>query len=773
MRAAFSSIFHKSGSTSIPGKRDNAHNIQAGMPSASAANAAAASFAALVEQLGYLPASDVELVRKAYKFADEAHLGQMRKNGEPYITHPISVATQCTEWKLDAQALMAALMHDVMEDCGVTKSDLIEKFGSSVAELVDGLTKLDKLEFNTREENQAESFRKMLLAMARDVRVILIKLADRTHNMRTMSDMPREKWGRISSETLEIYAPIAHRLGLNQTYRELQDLSFRYSKPWRYNVLAKAVAKARNRRRDLIQKVQGELESTFSKAGMNVQITGREKTLYSIYKKMDGKHLSFAQVTDIYGFRLIVPSVIDCYTALGILHQMYKPVPGRFKDHIAIGKVNGYQSLHTTLVGPSGVNVEFQMRTEAMNVVAESGVAAHWLYKDKGSNDVSSERLGTQWLQSLLDIQKETRDASEFWDHVKVDLFPDAVYVFTPKSQIMSLPRGATVVDFAYMIHSNIGDHLVAAKINNQQVPLRTELKNGDVVEVMTAPVSSPNPSWLGFVRTGRARSRIRHHLKTMANSESMDLGLKLLTQALRAEGIEKMPDDPSRYQTLWEKLLRFTGNKNRSDLLVDVGLGKRIASIVAKRMSALLSEMGEKPDPLLMTRERFMAHESVSQGAILLDGTENASVVYARCCHPLPGDKIIGYLGRGEGLAVHTADCSVGLKLQQKDSERFIGVEWSDEPLRNFETSISVTVVNTKGVLARVAGTLANSEVDIIHVEMGQASAQDAAENTFVISVRDLNHLETVLRNLKRTPAVLNAERITHRVRGQSTAEE
>ena len=772
MRAAFSSIFNSSGSTSIPGKRDNAHNIQAGMPSASAANAAAASFAALVAQLGYLSAADIELVRRAYRFADEAHLGQLRKNGEPYITHPISVAAQCTEWKLDAQALMAALMHDVMEDCGVTKADLIEKFGSSVAELVDGLTKLDKLEFNTREENQAESFRKMLLAMARDVRVILIKLADRTHNMRTMSDMPREKWGRISSETLEIYAPIAHRLGLNQTYRELQDLSFRYSMPWRYNVLAKAVAKARNRRRDLIQKVQGELESTFSQAGMDVQISGREKTLYSIYKKMDGKHLSFAQVTDIYGFRLIVPSVIDCYTALGILHQMYKPVPGRFKDHIAIGKVNGYQSLHTTLVGPSGVNVEFQMRTEAMNVVAESGVAAHWLYKDKGANDGTSERLGTQWLQSLLDIQKETRDATEFWDHVKVDLFPDAVYVFTPKSQIMSLPRGATVVDFAYMIHSNIGDHLVAAKINNQQVPLRTELKNGDVVEVMTAPVSSPNPSWLGFVRTGRARSRIRHHLKTMANSESMDLGLKLLTQALRAEGIEKMPDDPSRYHGLWEKLLRFTGNKNRSDLLVDVGLGKRIASIVAKRMAALLSEMGEKPDPLLMTRERFMAHETVSQGAIMLDGTENASVVYARCCHPLPGDKIIGYLGRGEGLAVHTADCSVGQKLQQKDSERFIGVEWSDEPMRNFETSISVTVVNTKGVLARVAGTLANSEVDIIHVEMGQASAQDAAENTFVISVRDLNHLETVLRNLKRTPAVLNAERITHRARGQSASD-
>jgi GTP pyrophosphokinase len=773
MRAAFTSVLHNSAGTSMLGKRDNAHNILVGMPSASAANAAAASFAALVAKLSYLSESDIDLVRKAYRFADEAHLGQLRKDGQPYITHPISVATQCTEWKLDAQALMAALMHDVMEDCNVTKSDLIEKFGSSVAELVDGLTKLDKLEFNTREENQAESFRKMLLAMARDVRVILIKLADRTHNMRTMADMPREKWARISSETIEIYAPIAHRLGLNQTYRELQDLSFRHLKPWRYAILAKAVAKARNRRRDLIQKVQAELESTFSKAKIDVQISGREKTLFSIYKKMDGKHLSFAQVTDIYGFRLIVPSVIDCYTALGILHQMYKPVPGKFKDHIAIGKVNGYQSLHTTLVGPSGVNVEFQMRTEAMNVVAESGVAAHWLYKDNSTGSMEAERLGTQWLQSLLDIQKETRDASEFWDHVKVDLFPDAVYVFTPKSQIMSLPRGATVVDFAYMIHSNLGDHLVAAKINNLQVPLRTELKNGDVVEVMTAPVSAPNPSWLGFVRTGRARSRIRHHLKTMAHSESMDLGMKLLTQALRAEGIEKLPDDPTRYHGLWEKVLRFTGNRNRSDLLVDVGLGKRIASIVAKRMAALLSEMGEKPDPLLMTRERFMANDTISQGAILLDGTENASVVYAPCCRPLPGDKIIGYLGRGEGLAIHTANCSVGMKLQQKDSERFIGVEWSDEMTRSFETSIRVTVVNTKGVLARVAGTLANSEVDIVHVEMGQASVQDAAENTFVISVRDVSHLETVLKNLKRTPAVLNAERLTHRVRGQSTAEE
>jgi GTP pyrophosphokinase len=726
-----------------------------------AANAAAASFAALTDRLEYMGASDIEMVRKAYRFADDAHLGQMRKNGEPYITHPIAVAALCTEWKLDAQALCAALMHDCMEDCGVTKIELIEKFGAPVAELVDGLTKLDKLEFNTREENQAESFRKMLLAMARDVRVILIKLADRTHNMRTMGDMPRSKWERISSETLEIYAPIAHRLGLNQIYRELQDLSFRHLMPWRYAVLTKAVARARNRRRDLIQKVQSELETVFSQAGMPVRISGREKTLYSIYRKMADKHLSFAQVTDIYGFRVIVPEVLDCYTALGLLHQLYKPVPGKFKDHIAIGKVNGYQSLHTTLVGPSGVNVEFQMRTEAMHLVAESGVAAHWLYKTNKSVNAQSERLGTQWLQSLLDIQNETRDAAEFWDHVKVDLFPDAVYVFTPKSQIMALPRGATVVDFAYAIHSRVGDHAMAAKINGDQVPLRTELKNGDVVEVITAPVSAPNPAWLGFVRTGRARSKIRHHLKTMAQTESTQLGEKLLSQALRAEGIDKMPGNEAAVQPLWDKLLRFTGNRNQQDLLMDIGLGKRIASIVAKRLVVLLGEQGQKPDALLMTRERFTAHETISQGAITLDGSENASVTYAHCCHPIPGDEIVGYLGRGEGLAVHRSQCANARKLQQKDSERFIGVEWSDEPARSFETAIEVSVVNGKGVLARVAGAMAASEADIVHVDMGQETAQeDTAELRFTISVRDQQHLDAVLRQLKRTPSVIKAER-------------
>lgn len=730
-------------------------------PDPAAANAAAASFASLTDKLDYLSPTDLEQVRLAYRFADEAHLGQMRNSGEPYITHPIAVAAQCAEWKLDAQALMAALLHDALEDCSVTKIELIEHFGSPVAELVDGLTKLDKLHFNTREENQAESFRKMLLAMARDVRVILIKLADRTHNMRTLSDTPRTKWHRIASETLEIYAPIAHRLGLNQTYRELQDLSFRHLKPWRYGILAKAVTKARSRRRDLIHKVQREVETTFAGSNMKVRIAGREKTLYSIYQKMVEKHLSFAQVTDIYGFRVIVPNVIDCYTALGLLHQLYKPVPGKFKDHIAIGKLNGYQSLHTTLVGPSGVNVEFQMRTEAMHIVAESGVAAHWLYKvNQPADAINGDRLGSKWLQSLLDIQDETRDAAEFWDHVKVDLFPDAVYVLTPKSQIMALPRGATVVDFAYAIHSNVGDRALAAKINGEQVPLRTALKNGDVVEIDTAPLSTPNPAWLSFVRTARARSKIRHHLKTMAQADSEELGGKMLAQALRAEGIDKLPPDSPENHLIWDKLLRFTGNKSRSDLLTDIGLGKRIANIVAKRLLSLLTDSGEKPNAVLLTRERYTDEETVSQGSVVLDGSENTSVRFAPCCRPVPGDSIVGYLGRGEGLIVHAQDCAVAQKLINKDSERFIGVEWSDEPVRTFETGILVTVTNGKGVLARVASALAAAEADITHIDMDEESAQNATDLRFVVSVRNLAQLDVALRNLRRTTSVLKAQR-------------
>ena len=466
------------------------------------ADAAAASFAALTVKLDYLDAADIKRVRDAYRFADEAHLGQFRSSGEPYITHPIAVAGLCADWKLDAQAIMAALMHDAMEDCGITKAELIERFGAPTADLVDGLTKLDKLQFSTREESQAESFRKMLLAMSRDVRVILIKLADRLHNMRTMDAVLPSKRARVARETLDIYAPIAHRLGLNQTYRELQELSFQNIRPWRHAALSKAVLKARGYRRDIVERIEREVEKSFGHAKLTVQVHGREKTLFSIYAKMREKHLSFAQVSDIFCFRIVVTTLSECYVAMGVLHQLYKPLPGRFKDYIAIPKANGYQSLHTTLVSPLGTAVEFQIRTEAMHAVAEKGIAAHWMYKTKGQtgapvgNTQEAQRLGAMWLQSLIDIQDDTHDSGEFLEHIKIDLFPDAVYVFTPKSKILALPKGATTVDFAYAIHSDVGDRCVAAKVNGEPVALRTELRSGDVVEVVTA--SSAKPTRLG-----------------------------------------------------------------------------------------------------------------------------------------------------------------------------------------------------------------------------------------------------------------------------------
>lgn len=723
------------------------------------AAAAAASFAHLLRKLDYLNEADLAQVRLAYRFADQAHLGQLRHSGEPYITHPIAVAALCAEWKLDAQALMAALLHDAMEDCGISKADLVERFGAPVAELVDGLTKLEKLQFISREENQAESFRKMLLAMARDVRVILIKLADRSHNMRTLGASPRSKWRRIATETLDVYAPIAHRLGLNRTYRELQEKAFEHLMPWRYQVLARAVARARGRRRDLIEHVQSDVQAAFAHLGLDCEIAGREKTLYSIYRKMDDKNLSFAQVSDIYGLRLILTHTLDCYTGLGVLHQLYKPVPGRFKDHIAIAKVNGYQSLHTTVVGPAGINIEFQLRTPEMHRIAETGVAAHWLYKQNGSAGPEPSAPPSKWLQSLLDIQSETRDATEFWDHVKVDLVPDAVYVFTPKSQILSVPRGATVLDFAYAIHSNVGDHAVAASINGHEVALRTEVHSGDVIEVRTDPQSHPHPGWLGFVRTARARSKIRHHLKTLAQHEAQALGEKLLTQALRAEGLDLAPDQAP--DGVWDKLLRFSGLRNRTDLYAELGLGRRIASVVAKKMATLLIDQGVRPDALLLSRERLMhsVGEDV-QNHLALDGSEGTTVRYATCCHPIPGDALLGYLGRGEGLSVHRSNCNVAKRQWQRDPDCFIRVEWSDEPTRAFDAAIRVTVQNGRGVLAKVASALATAEADITHIDMADEAVQGALDLHFVIAVRDVTQLELALRQLRHTACVRHAER-------------
>jgi guanosine-3',5'-bis(diphosphate) 3'-pyrophosphohydrolase len=724
-------------------------------------DAAAASFATLTHKLDYLDAADIKRVREAYRFADEAHLGQFRASGEPYITHPIAVAGLCAEWKLDAQAIMAALMHDAMEDCGITKTELIERFGAPVADLVDGLTKLDKLQFSTREESQAESFRKMLLAMARDVRVILIKLADRLHNMRTMDAVAQAKRTRIAGETLEIYAPIAHRLGLNQTYRELQELSFQHLRPWRQAALSKAVQKARGYRRDIVERIQHDVDKAFIQAKLPVQVYGREKTLFSIYKKMREKHLTFAQVNDIFGFRIVVGTLMECYMAMGVLHQLFKPLPGRFKDYIAIPKANGYQSLHTTLVSPLGTAVEFQIRTEQMHAVAEKGIAAHWLYKSGGAQVQEAQRLGAMWLQSLIDIQDETHDANEFLEHVKIDLFPDAVYVFTPKSKILALPRGATPVDFAYAIHTDVGDHTVAAKVNGEPVALRTELRSGDVVEIIGTAGARPNPAWLNFVRTGRARSKIRHYLKNMEQEESQDLGEKMLAQAMRAEGLH-LPGGEAVDAALWQQLTRWSGNKTREDLFIDIGLGRKIATIVAKRLTRLMAERGTKPDALTLTMGRYAADDAApAQGMVLIDGSEGASVQLAPCCRPIPGDAIVGYLGRGEGLMVHTVECSVGKRLFERDREHWMGVDWAEQPNRPFETAVMLLVNNGKGVLAQVAQAVSEAEADITHIEMGNEPAAETTELQLLLSVRDRLHLADVMRTLKRSPTVLRVARV------------
>src|SRR5450830_1864298 len=557
----------------------------------------------------YLTPSELKKVKEAYRFSDEMHLGQMRKSGEPYISHPLAVAEICADWKLDAQAMMAALLHDVMEDQGVKKDELIERLGAQVASLVDGLSKLDKIEFQSQIEAQAENFRKMLLAMARDVRVILVKLADRLHNMRTLGSMPPDKKRRISRETMEVYVPIAHRLGLNNIYRELQELSFSHLYPLRHRTLLKAVKAARGNRREVVTKILESVTSTLIAAGIPAQVDGREKTLFGIYRKMRNKHLSFSQVLDVYGFRVVVDSFANCYVALGTLHSLFKPMPGKFKDYIAIPKLNGYQSLHTTLIGPYGTPVEFQIRTQDMHRVAEAGVAAHWLYKDDEGSLTDLQQRTHAWLQSLLDIQKQTGDSAEFLEHVKVDLFPDSVYVFTPKSKIIALPRGATALDFAYSIHTDIGDQAIATRINHEPVPLRSELKNGDIVEIVTSPNSRPTPNWLTYVRTGKARSAIRHYLRTINLNESTELGKQLLAQALVAVNL-----NPELPLSLVDKLLNESTAKTMDEIYTDIGIGKRMAPLVARHILDLVEDdsssipfqqFGDKhqykPDPVII----------------------------------------------------------------------------------------------------------------------------------------------------------------------------
>ncbi|WLI87953.1 bifunctional (p)ppGpp synthetase/guanosine-3',5'-bis(diphosphate) 3'-pyrophosphohydrolase [Massilia sp. R2A-15] len=696
----------------------------------------------------YLTPAELKKVKEAYRFSDEMHLGQVRKSGEPYIVHPIAVAEICADWKLDAQAIMAALLHDVMEDQDVKKEELIERFGAPVATLVDGLSKLEKIEFQSLIEAQAENFRKMLLAMASDVRVILIKLADRLHNMRTLEHMAPAKKRRIAAETMEVYVPIAHRLGLNAIYRELQDLAFSHLYPMRYRTLAKAVKAARGNRREVVKKILEAVKNTLASADIPAEVYGREKTLYGIYKKMRTKHLSFSQVLDVYGFRVVVDSFAQCYVALGTLHGLYKPMPGKFKDYIAIRKLNGYQSLHTTLIGPYGTPVEFQIRTQEMHRTAESGVAAHWLYKNNESNLSDLQQKTHTWLQSLLDIQQQTGDSAEFLEHVKVDLFPDSVYVFTPKSKIIALPRGATALDFAYSIHTGIGDHTVSVKINNEPAPLRNELHNGDIVEIVTDPSSRPSPTWLSFVRTGKARSAIRHHLRTVNLNESVELGEELLAQALSALNIN--PDLP---QPTIEKLLNESSAKSMEDLYAEIGIGKRMAALVARHIFGLIDDdQGNLP-----SQHHLVPAEL---DPVTIYGSEGVSVQLAPCCLPIPGDQITGQLRRDQGLIVHTSDCLPAKRLRIKEPDRWIAVQWGAELNRRFDCRIRVLINNEKGILARVAAEIGESDANITYVGMDEDIEHVMTQLRFTIQVKDRVHLAHLIRNLRRVAGVTRVER-------------
>ncbi len=717
------------------------------------------SIEGLLSKLSYLKPEEIAQIKKAFQFSDAAHLGQYRHSGEPYITHPVAVAELCATWRLDAPSIMAALMHDVIEDTGCTKADLVEKFGNKVAELVEGLTKLDKLEFQSHAEAQAESFRKMFMAMARDVRVILVKLADRTHNMRTLDAVPMEKRRRVAAETIEIYAPIAHRLGLNVIYRDLQDLSFRYSMPMRFRVFEGAVKRARGNRKEMVEKILQASRMAFAKANLEVDLRGREKTLFSIYNKMRSKHLSFSQVLDVYAFRVTVHSIDECYRALGILHSLYKPMPGKFKDYIAIPKLNGYQSLHTTLLGPSGVPVEFQIRTTDMHAVAEAGVAAHWAYKD-GSPDMSEvQNRAHQWLQSLIDIQDSSGDSQEFLEHVKIDLFPDAVYVFTPTGQIRALPRGATALDFAYSIHSDLGNTCVAVKINGLQLPLRSELKNSDIVEVITSASSQPNPGWLAFVRTGKARASIRHSLKTKHYSESLQLGERLLANALRQQGVDAALLSPE----IWEKLTHWTGDKTREEACVNIALGRRSPQELAIRLKILIDDEGGSEQMRLGASDWVAPNQEINhhqRQAILVDGREGNSIHFQGCCHPIPGDNIIGYLGKGEGLQVHTNDCPVALRMLSKDSDKWVEVEWGKELNREFELDLAIDTRQGKGVLARVASSVTAADSNIMNVSMEDRFKEDSVTIRFTIQVYDRLHLSKVMRSLRANPDVMRVTR-------------
>lgn len=690
------------------------------------------------EVASYLKPEDVAAVEAALEFSASAHQGQTRQSGEPYISHPIAVARILTTLHLDAQAIIAALLHDVVEDTNIHIENVAEAFGKPVAEMVEGLSKLDKLQFETLEDAQAENFRKMLMAMARDVRVILIKLADRLHNMRTLQAVSPEKSQRIARETMEIYAPIANRLGLNTIFQELQDLCFMYLHPNRYSVLSKALKVARGNRREVVGKILDAIKQRLEENHIKAEVKGREKHLYGIYQKMQAKHLAFSQVLDIYGFRVLVDDIPSCYLTLGALHSLYKPFPGKFKDYIAIPKANGYQSLHTALFGPFGTPIEVQIRTVEMNKIAEAGLASHWLYKTTKTPINELHQKTHQWLQSLLESLSQSGDSIEFLEHLKIDLFPDEVYVFSPKGKIFALPRGATAVDFAYSVHTDIGNRCVAVKVNLELVPLRTELKNGDRVEIVTAPHAHPNPAWLTYVVTSRARGEIRHALKTMHLDESAKLGERLLGQAMTSLGF-KLQDIPL---SCWDRLLKETGCKSKQEIFADIGLGRRLNMVIARQLARVGESSGQE----------------ANSGVVTILGTEGMAIQFAKCCRPIPGDPIIGIIKPGQGLIIHTHDCT-SLRKGRSNTEEWLDVAWDRNINRLFEVSIKLIVANQRGVLAKVAASIADAESNIENVHFSNEGEYTALY--FTLQVNNRIHLANVMRNLRKISEVVRITRV------------
>lgn len=692
----------------------------------------------LSQAITYLKKSEIQDVYKAYNYAFECHIDQKRRSGEPYITHPVSVACIAANLHLDAPSIIAALLHDVVEDTPATLKEVESQFGKQVTKLVDGLSKLDKLNFNDVVEAQAENFRKMLLAMSSDIRVMIIKLCDRMHNMQTLGHLNEQKRKRIAQETVDIYAPIANRLGLNRIYQELENLCFKHIHPLRHQTITKAIASARGNRKEVVEKILTEVEAKLNKEKIKAEILGREKQPASIHKKMSEKNLGFSEISDIYAFRIIVDDIKDCYHALGVLHALYKPIPGRFKDYIAIPKANGYQSLHTTLFGPFGMPLEIQIRTLLMNNLAEAGIAAHWMYKTKENQVTRLQQDTNQWLKRLLEIQSNSADSLEFLEHLKVDLFPDEVYVFSPKGKIFVLPKGSTAVDYAYAVHTDVGNSCFVCKINNELVPLRTEVKTGDHIEIITGPMAKPNPSWLNFVITGKARSQIRAFMKKAESSDLVILGYSILNKALKAFHIE--PDSIKKKH--WEKLLHDYHLKNKDEILIDIALGRRVNIMVAHQLSSIVSGQGS-----IGRQEKFL-------DVISIKGSEGMAIDLADCCHPIPGDPILGYIDKDKGLIIHTHECNE-IKKIKVDPEKWVDVEWEPNPDRLFKVKLDILVSNERGVLAKIASVIAEMESNIDKLTTEESDGGGFTSINFLIEVKSRIHLADIIRNLRKIEQV------------------